>query len=546
MKGTHDYLVTELEEIMSLRDERRPRNKRALIPIVGEGLSWLFGTATKSDVREIKRNLKTLASNQDELIHIAEESLSILNVTRVEVKQNRHMIDVLDQSLIVLDAKFINITDSLKIHLAILNRAFQTYTQLQLVFLELKDAMDKAAAYLQSIKTQLDQLALGHLSPSVIAPGQLTNILNEIEEQIPEYLSLPEPAYAAWYYYQTLECATLVENKMFVTIVNLPLVDINANFELFKIHNIPFPYAGTKLTANYEIEAPFLAVNLKRTQYMLLTDNEARDCASPGRRFCALKAPSYPVSTAKSCIIALYTEDKRDIESYCQVTVKMRSKLPYAYYVTDGVWAIVTLKKIVFTVVCVEGDRTTVVGKPPLTYVILNMTCHAFAAELTLPPYYHRESKYKIKNSRESLFRSENIQFPDIWEPMAEIMPAGEKLEALDSIGDVSTMPLSKLKERLETLKEKAQGQPLGGHKKASMALASIIGVVLLLIGVSLAVLYKYNGLIKWVWAVWKNKSGEGEVTNANPQLSLEEAREISHSFSQYLPQAGAGPSNED
>ena len=89
LKGTHDYMVTELDEIMSLRDERRPRNKRALIPVVGEGLRRVkFGTATKSYVREINRNLKTLASNQDELIHIAEESLSILNVTRVEVKQN--------------------------------------------------------------------------------------------------------------------------------------------------------------------------------------------------------------------------------------------------------------------------------------------------------------------------------------------------------------------------------------------------------------------------------------------------------------------------
>ena len=124
---------------------------------------------------------------------------------------------------------------------------------------------------------------------------------------------------------------------MFITVVTLPLIDLNANFEIFKIHNIPFPYAGTKITANYEMEAPYLAVNLPRIQYMLLSDQEAKGCTTPGKRFCALKAPSYPVSTAKSCIVALYIEDRRDIESYCQVTVKLRSKLPYAYYVTDGV-----------------------------------------------------------------------------------------------------------------------------------------------------------------------------------------------------------------
>ena len=107
---------------------------------------------------------------------------------------------------------------------------------------------------------------------------------------------------------------------------------------------------------------------------MLLSDHEAKGCTTQGKRLCALKAPSYPVSTAKSCIIALYIEDRRDIENYCQVTVKLKSKLPYAYYVTDEVWAVVALKKIIFTVVCGEGERTVVSLKPPLTYVILNMS----------------------------------------------------------------------------------------------------------------------------------------------------------------------------
>ena len=92
------------------------------------------------------------------------------------------------------------------------------------------------------------------------------------------------------------------------------------------------------------------------------------------------------------------------------------------------------LRKIIFAVVCGEGDRSSVMVKPPLTYVILNMTCQAFAAELTLPPFYHHESEFKIPNTKESLFRSENIQFPDIWEPLKEIMPAGEPRVELETL----------------------------------------------------------------------------------------------------------------
>ena len=132
--------------------------------------------------------------------------------------------------------------------------------------------------------------------------------------------------------------------------------------------------------------------------------------------------------------------------------------------------------------VCGEGDRTVVSVKPPLTYVILNMSCQAFAAEITLPPYYHRESKFTVRNIKESLFRSENIRFQDIWEPLKEILPEGEPRNELETFGDVAEIPLSKLKERLEAIRNNGIDQPLGGHKKASKALAGIVGVVLLVI----------------------------------------------------------------
>ena len=75
------------------------------------------------------------------------------------------------------------------------------------------------------------------------------------------------------------------------------------------------------------------------------------------------------------------------------------------------------------------------------------------------------------------------------------------------------------------------------------MALACIVGVVLLLIGVSLAVLIKYNGVVKWVWAVWKNRQNGKELSPMIPRHSLEETARDRESFSEYLPPAEAGTS---
>ena len=66
---------------------------------------------------------------------------------------------------------------------------------------EIKESLDKALLYLETIKLQLNQLALGHLSPSVISPKQLQDILYDIQKDIPKYLSLPQDPKTIWYYY---------------------------------------------------------------------------------------------------------------------------------------------------------------------------------------------------------------------------------------------------------------------------------------------------------------------------------------------------------
>ena len=79
----------------------------------------------------------------------------------------------------------------LKMDLLILNGVVQTYSRISLMILEIKESLkDKALLYLETIKLQLNQLALGHLSPSVISPKQLQDILYDIQKHNLEYIYL--------------------------------------------------------------------------------------------------------------------------------------------------------------------------------------------------------------------------------------------------------------------------------------------------------------------------------------------------------------------
>lgn len=66
-----------------------------MLPIIGKAMRFLFGTLSEEDIGSIKSNIRVLAENQNKISHVLTENLSILNVTRIEVSQNRQAINSL-------------------------------------------------------------------------------------------------------------------------------------------------------------------------------------------------------------------------------------------------------------------------------------------------------------------------------------------------------------------------------------------------------------------------------------------------------------------
>ena len=89
------------------------KNKRSLIPIIGKGLSYLFGTATESDLNTIHSSISRSAKSQEEIAHAVGENILVLNITRVEMSENRQDLNKIISSLVKLDVKLGNITQVL-------------------------------------------------------------------------------------------------------------------------------------------------------------------------------------------------------------------------------------------------------------------------------------------------------------------------------------------------------------------------------------------------------------------------------------------------
>ena len=75
-------------DLLIVLDPVGSRNKRALLPLGGFFKS-LFGTASNKDVQKIKKTVQNLAKRQNNQGTLLSEALSLINITRVNVENNR-------------------------------------------------------------------------------------------------------------------------------------------------------------------------------------------------------------------------------------------------------------------------------------------------------------------------------------------------------------------------------------------------------------------------------------------------------------------------
>ena len=92
----------------------KSRHTWSVLPIVGKALSFLFGTTSEEDLNSIKRSVQNLSQDQKQITHVLEENISILNVTRIQVAENRKALNELLTGLKTIDFKLENITRTLE------------------------------------------------------------------------------------------------------------------------------------------------------------------------------------------------------------------------------------------------------------------------------------------------------------------------------------------------------------------------------------------------------------------------------------------------
>ena len=223
---------------------------------------------------------------------------------------------------------------------------------------------------LEHVRAQLDSQSLGHLSPSIVTPNYLKGILIRIQTELPHHLWLPlDPTEELWRYYNVLGCVTLMENDKLLILMSVPLLDRDSMFEIYQVINLPIPYPRTDqkmgAVARYRLEIKYIALNLARSKFMMLPEEEASKCKADALRICTSASPIYVTGNYNLCALELFKGDKGGIRRNCQVEFLADVVSPQAISISDGVWAVTTQREIDLSMVCDGKTTRTIKVIPP-------------------------------------------------------------------------------------------------------------------------------------------------------------------------------------
>ena len=107
--------------------------KRLLIPIMDKGLSYLFGTATESDLNTIHTLVSRVARSEEMIAHVVDENILVINITKVEMLEKRQASNKIIGSLANVDVKLGSIVQALGKEVFQVGQSVQLYLLLDSV-----------------------------------------------------------------------------------------------------------------------------------------------------------------------------------------------------------------------------------------------------------------------------------------------------------------------------------------------------------------------------------------------------------------------------
>ena len=424
----------------------RGRDRRAIGLLMG--ITGIFSGFSLFQTHKLRSEVQELRQNQETIRTVLKESLSLINLTKMEVKENRIAINKVINGLGELVSAFTGVVEPMR-------RFVITRGEIQTNIGKVRDLVSAESDLISELQQKVAKLATGKLSPTILPAPELVQILKGVEVEIPPELMLPQdPRERPFYYYTVLTTNTIALDNELVIAIEIPLLDVARKLKVMEAIALPVPYASTKLTAVYDLEFKNFAISADGRQYVILTLEDQLKCGNRETNYCSLTSAIQEANHHSYCTLALYQRDQAKVDKLCKVKVSSGLKLPIAHYVANGEWLIATEKPFNLRRCVGIGEENIVQVIPPYAAVTLESGCTVVSDLVELPIYFQRKSEYQVFQESRIASPPKNLKMSDlsIWKPVAN-KNLDVKLN-IEKLGEIQDKPMEDLIADIERLQK--------------------------------------------------------------------------------------------
>lgn len=289
--------------------------RRSLAPVVGEGLSWLFGLSTDSDLKTIRDHINHLAANEATAINqFRKASAHFSAYMRLEdnkVNQLRQAIYAQTSELASISTA---IVESASVQKHILNIFIRA------VYAQLHTLISYEALYFG-----LEELSTGRLSHRIIPSEALQACLGHINMELADRNSRQKLIYRKVHdYYVPGRIRFLYfrsDGHIYITI-HFPLTVSELAFHLYKVELVPMAVNNdTKHATMLSEKGKYFAISENRDTYKIIYDENIHNIETELLQVSV-------VSQKPHCLVHIYLDQVIQANELCEHNILLNGLTP--------------------------------------------------------------------------------------------------------------------------------------------------------------------------------------------------------------------------
>ena len=347
----------------------------------------------------LRKQIGNPAVNQNDLVHVVENSLSMLNKINTLASQNRHAMNNLVIDLGKLNNNLHKIR-SLVLTLQLLNVfSRNVISGVNNITLSIAQTLENLNIEINQFASNLDKTMQGQLSTSLIRPMELRSILNDISHTLRRQKIM--------WYYKMLPVTVIPDNNKIHIITVIPLIPLELLFTLYRVVVIPIPILGKNRNSEVIIKGTHFVVSDRGNNFVILDEDELSKCTNSDMSYCPLHRAEMNLARMASCLGSLFLSDETGIKINCPVRVTDNIQFPIIRHLTKGEWIITTRDALVIHSRCDPENelQAPIIVSPPVQIITLKSRCTGYSDQATLPPYFYKSSN----NDQATNYRRFNI-----------------------------------------------------------------------------------------------------------------------------------------